>query len=88
MNISDFPGFPGFINPISSSHPDKIRVQTGLTVELDIKCEMEKTFRSLKYIETLECRAIMDKEMIDNKRKEYTMIFKTLLQIKERQSIK
>lgn len=88
MNSSDFSDLPEFINSVSSSHPDKIRVQTGLTVELDIKCEMEKTLRSLKYIETLECRAIMDKEMIDNKRKEYTMIFKTLLQIKERQSIK
>jgi hypothetical protein len=88
MNISDFPGFLG----ISSSHPDKIRVQRELTVEVDdpvnIKEQIECIIKNLKYIETLECRAIMDKATIDDKRRKYTLIFKTLLQAKERQNIK
>jgi hypothetical protein len=81
MNNSHFPGFS------ASSHPDKLRVQKETYIEVKVEEEIRNIINKLKYIETTECRAIMDKEMIDNKRKEYTMIFKTLLQIKERQNV-
>ena len=90
MNISDFPGFPGFLG-MARSHPDKQRVQKETKIEddtLTMEEEIDKVTKKLRYIETLACRAVMDKEMIDRKRKEYTMIFKTLLTLKERQNTK
>jgi hypothetical protein len=89
MNLSDFPGFPGFLG-IASSHPDKVRVQkeTVEVVELNITDQIESMIKNLKYIETPECRAIMSKESIDDKRKKYTLIFKTLLIAKETQNTK
>jgi len=90
MNLSDFPGFLGFINPVARSHPDKIRVQkdTIEVTELNIPEQIEIIIKNLKYIETPECRAIMSKETIDDKRKKYTLIFKTLLMAKETQNTK
>jgi len=86
MNLSDcsgFSGFPGFLE-MASSHPDKLHVQKD--ENLTLKEEIEKSLKNLKYIETPECRAIMDKDIIESKRKEYTMVFKTLLTLKERQN--
>ena len=86
MIFSEFKGFPG-------SHPDKIHVPREITIKveddyLNVDDEIQDILRKLKYIETLDCRAIMDKQMIDDKRRQYTLVFRTLLKARETQNTK
>lgn len=93
MYLSSFSGFPAFIySDIATSHPDKIRVPRNITIEvkddeyLDIADEIQDIIKKLKYIETPECRAVMEKDEIDTKRRQYTLLFKNLLKVKESQN--
>lgn len=87
MNLSEFPGFNGFIYS-KGSNSDKLHVPREITIKveddyLNVDDEIQDIIRKLKYIETPDCRAIMDKQMIDDKRRQYTLVFKTLLKVKE-----
>lgn len=95
QSLPSIPGFPGFIySEGPSSHPDKIRVPRNITIEvkdddyLNVEDEIQDIIKKLKYIETIECRAVMEKDEIDNKRRQYTLVFKTLLKVKESQNTK
>lgn len=92
MNLSKLPGFPGFLFQGATSHPDKLRVQTDLQIEIkedfDISTELYHVREKLKQIETPEYREKFDKETLDAKRKKYTTMFKTLLTVKESQNTK
>ena len=90
MNLSSLPGFPGFIYS-NGSHPDKLHLPREISIKveddyLNVDDEIKDIIRKLKYIETPDCRAIMDKQMIDDKRRQYTLVFKTLLKVKESQN--
>jgi len=94
QSLSSIPGFPGFIySEGPSSHPDKVHVPREITIKveddyLNVDDEIQDILRKLKYIETLDCRAIMDKDVIDTKRRQYTLVFRTLLKVKETQNTK
>lgn len=85
MNLSDFPGFPGFLSSkVASSHPDKIRVQKPELQEDDLETEIKDVIEHLRKIETPEYRAKLSKENMESKRRMYTFIFKNLLMKKEK----
>jgi len=89
MIFSEFSGFSRF----SGSQQDKLDVPREIIIKVEDDClnvddEIQDIIRKLKYIETLDCRAILDKDTIDNKRRQYTLVFKTLLKVKESQNTK
>lgn len=89
MNQSDFTASidstaSNEFSGVASSHPDKIHVQS----DLDINTMIENALKDLKYLETPECKAKMEKEMINEQMKKYTIKFKYLLKLKEIQNAK
>jgi hypothetical protein len=99
-DFSGFPGFPGFLaiptfqdsgdilgSSICSSRPRFYAENLSLqTKKFDIDEEIKYMIKKLQYIETPEYKAITDKNTIDNDRRNYTMIFKELLQSKSTQN--
>ena len=72
------------------SHPDKLRVQKAFTIEvkeeLDLTADINDTIEKLRIIETPEYREAVGKDIVEAKRRKYTLIFKTLLMAKENQN--
>lgn len=81
MNQADFVELHDFI------YPDKISIQVD-DEYLDLTEKINDIIKKLRYIETPECKALMDKATIDDKRKKYTIKFKYLLKLKEIQNAK
>ncbi len=86
--LSDLSDFTDLTIGVNKEDSEEISSQTDNDKEECLDVKIKNALNKLKYLVTPECKAKMEKNMINEKMRKYTIKFKYLLKLKEIQNAK
>jgi hypothetical protein len=84
--LSDLSDFTDLTVALNKQDSEETSSQTDNEKEECLDVKIENALKKLKYLVTPECKAKMEKNMINEKMRKYTIKFKYLLKLKEMQN--
>ena len=84
--LSDLSDFTDLTVALNKQNSEETSSQTDNEKEECLDVKIENALKKLKYLVTPECKAKMEKNMINEKMRKYTIKFKYLLKLKEMQN--
>lgn len=84
--LSDLSDFTDLTVGLNKQDSEETSSQTDNEKEECLDVKIENALKKLKYLVTPECKAKMEKNMINEKMRKYTIKFKYLLKLKEMQN--
>ena len=84
--LSDLSDFTDLTVALNKQDSEETSSQTDNEKEECLDVKIENALKKLKYLVTSECKAKMEKNMINEKMRKYTIKFKYLLKLKEMQN--